>query len=104
MLDKEKIEALGELHFLDSHENIIVIGPPGVGKSMIATGIGVNVCNAGRSVLFVNAKEFVDKPYAEMLNGKLFETLEKMNRIVLFHLQLSEKRKITILIKGKELK
>ena len=82
-LDKEKIEALGRLHFLDVHENIIVIGPPGVGKSMIATGIGVNACNAGRSVLFINAKELVDKLYAEMLSGKLSETLEKLNRIEL---------------------
>lgn len=82
-LDKEKIEALGVLHFLDNHENIIVIGPPGVGKSMIATGIGVNACHAGRSVLFVNAKELVDTLHAEMLSGKLSETLEKLNRIEL---------------------
>ncbi|MDP2812958.1 IS21-like element helper ATPase IstB [uncultured Acetobacterium sp.] len=82
-LDKEKIEALGGLHFLDNHENIIVIGPPGVGKSMIATGIGVNACHAGRSVLFVNAKELVDTLHAEMLSGKLSETLEKLNRIEL---------------------
>ena len=82
-LDKEKIESLGRLHFLDVHENIIVIGPPGVGKSMIATGIGINACNAGRSVLFVNAKELVDKLHAEMLKGELPETLEKLNRIEL---------------------
>jgi len=82
-LDKEKIEALGRLRFLDLHENIIVIGPPGVGKSMIATGIGINACNAGRSVLFVNAKELVDKLHAEMLKGKLPETLEKLKRIEL---------------------
>lgn len=82
-LDRDKIETLGKLHFLDAHENIIVIGPPGVGKSMIATGIGVNACNAGRSVLFANAKELVDKLYDEMLKGKLPETLEKLNRIEL---------------------
>lgn len=82
-LDREKIESLGRLHFLDNHENIIVIGPPGVGKSMIATGIGVNACHAGRSVLYVNAKELVDTLHAEMLSGKLSETLEKLNRIEL---------------------
>ena len=35
-LDKDKIEELGKLHFLQKQENIIIIGPPGVGKSMIA--------------------------------------------------------------------
>lgn len=33
-LDKDKIEELGKLHFLQKQENIIIIGPPGVGKSM----------------------------------------------------------------------
>lgn len=80
-LDKDRIEELGRLRFLDAHENIIVIGPPGVGKSMIATGIGRNACREGRSVLFVNAKELVDQLYDEMVNGKLQEILEKLNRI-----------------------
>ena len=37
-LDADKIQSLGRLEFMDNHENIIIIGPPGVGKSMIATG------------------------------------------------------------------
>ena len=37
-LDRDKIEELGRLDFLEAKENVI-IGPPGVGKSMIATGI-----------------------------------------------------------------
>ena len=41
-IDKAKIDALAKLHFIQAHENIIIIGPPGVGKSMIATGIGRN--------------------------------------------------------------
>lgn len=80
-LDRDKIEELGSLRFLDAHENIIVIGPPGVGKSMIATGIGKNACKEGKRVLFVNAKELVDKLYDEMENGKLQEILEKLNKV-----------------------
>ncbi|MBF7097886.1 IS21-like element helper ATPase IstB [Alkalibacter mobilis] len=80
-LDKDKIEELGSLRFLDAHENIIVIGPPGVGKSMIATGIGRNACQAGRSVLFVNAKELVDKLHDEMIKGQLAEMLKNLNKI-----------------------
>lgn len=80
-LDREKIEELGKLHFLTAHENIIIIGPPGVGKSMIATGIGMNACHAGKRVLFVNAKELVDKLYEKMTAGSLAETLEKLRKI-----------------------
>lgn len=82
-LDKDKIDELGRLGFLGNHENVIIIGPPGVGKSMIATGIGRNACRAGRKVLFVNAKELVDRLYDEMLAGNLQRVLDRLNRIEL---------------------
>ena len=40
-LNKAQIEELGRLGFIDAKENIIIIGPPGVGKSMIAMNITV---------------------------------------------------------------
>ena len=66
---------------MNEHENIIIIGPPGVGKSMIATGIGRNACAAGKKVLFVNAKELVDRLQYEMIEGKLPEMLQRLNQI-----------------------
>ena len=80
-LDRNVIEELGRLNFIDAAENVIIIGPPGVGKTMIATGIGRKACNAGKHVLFVNAKELVDKLYNEMLNGNLNNVLEELNKI-----------------------
>lgn len=82
-LDKNKIDELGKLNFMKNHENIIIIGPPGVGKSMIATGIGKNACDAGHKVLFVNAKELIDRLYDEMLEGHLQDTLSRLNKIEL---------------------
>lgn len=82
-LDPEKITSLGKLDFMDEHENVIIIGPPGVGKSMIATGIGRNACKAGYKVLFINAKELVDQLYEDMLQGNLKEKLEEIRKIPL---------------------
>ena len=77
MLDTQNLD------FIDANENILIIGPPGVGKSMIATGIGMNAVDAGYKVLFANAKELVDRLYDTMLEGTLRETLEELNKISL---------------------
>ena len=82
-LDRDKITSLGKLGFLTAKENIIIIGPPGVGKSMIATGIGLNACRAGYKVLFANAKDLVDHLYEAMKDGTLREFLEELNKIPL---------------------
>ena len=82
-LDKEKITELGRLDFIEAHENIIIIGPPGVGKSMIATGIGMNAVSAGYKVLFANAKDLVDSLYKKMQDGALPEMLDELNKVPL---------------------
>ena len=82
-LDRDKITELGRLDFIDACENVMIIGPPGVGKSMIATGIGMNAVNAGYKVLFVNAKDLVDRLYEKMEEGTLRETLEALGKIPL---------------------
>ena len=80
-LNKAQIEELGRLDFINAKENIVIIGPPGVGKSMIATGIGRNACHAGYKVLFVNAKELIDQLYTEMINGSLADVLKQLRKI-----------------------
>ena len=82
-LDRAKITELGKLDFIDANENVIIIGPPGVGKSMIATGIGMNAVNAGYRVLFVNAKDLVDRLYEKMVEGTLRELLKRLDKIPL---------------------
>ena len=82
-LDRNKISELGRLDFIEAKENVIIIGPPGVGKSMIATGIGIKAVNAGYKVLFVNAKDLVDRLYDSMTEGSLRETLKKLDKIPL---------------------
>ena len=56
----QKIKELSTLQFLDKNENIIFIGKTGVGKSHIATAIGMKACEAGKKVLFVNALELIN--------------------------------------------
>lgn len=82
-INYQKIKELGTLSFMERNENIIIIGPPGVGKSMIATGIGVNACKAGKTVMFVNAKELMDKLSDSLVKNTLKQTLRALNKIEL---------------------
>lgn len=82
-INYQKIKELGTLSFMERNENIIIIGPPGVGKSMIATGIGINACKAGKTVMFVNAKELMDKLSDSLVKNTLKQTLRALNKIEL---------------------
>ncbi|MEA5029511.1 MAG: IS21-like element helper ATPase IstB [Sphaerochaeta associata] len=43
---------LKDLNWIDAHVNILFLGPPGVGKTMLAIGLGLEAINAGYSVCF----------------------------------------------------
>lgn len=79
-INYQRIKELGTLEFMERGENIIIIGPPGVGKSMIATGIGINACKAGKKVIFSNAKELMDDLYEAMKLGTLKDELKRISR------------------------
>ena len=66
---------------MEACENILIIGPPGVGKSMIATGIGMKACIAGEKVLFVNAKDLLDRLCDAAANGNLKSALEALDKV-----------------------
>ena len=76
-------EAEKRLEDIDYSFNQSIVGPPGVGKSMIATGIGMNAVGAGYRVLFANAKELVDQLYEKMQEGVLREFLDELGKIPL---------------------
>src|ERR1017187_3494315 len=56
---KQVIEHLGQLDFLQGKENVVLLGPPGTGKTHLATAIGIRACLAGQRVIFKTATEWV---------------------------------------------
>src|SRR5215210_1160891 len=54
-LKKQVIEHLGQLDFLHAGENVVLLGPPGTGKTHLAVALGTRACLAGQRVIFRTA-------------------------------------------------
>jgi len=49
------------LDFVAAKENVVFLGPPGTGKTHLATGLAIRACQGGHRVLFATASEWVDR-------------------------------------------
>jgi DNA replication protein DnaC len=58
-LDRNRILALAELKFIDRAEVVHLLGPPGTGKSHLATALAVEAVKAGRSVAFSTLADII---------------------------------------------
>ncbi len=69
---KTIVEHLGQLDFLHGKQNVILLGPPGTGKTHLAIALSIRACLAGQRVQFATATEWV----ARLSEAKRQDTLE----------------------------
>ncbi|MEN3283357.1 MAG: hypothetical protein V7607_4497 [Solirubrobacteraceae bacterium] len=82
-IEKQVIEHLGQLDFLHARENVVLLGPPGTGKTHIAIALGVRACLAGHRVLFRTATEWVALLADAQRQGRLDDELARLQRVPL---------------------
>jgi DNA replication protein DnaC len=58
-LDKKQIQPVATCHFIEHGENVVLLGPPGVGKSPLAMGLGLKAIVQGYRVLFTTAAAMI---------------------------------------------
>src|SRR5438132_7846179 len=80
---KQVIEHLGQLDFLHAKENVVLLGPPGTGKTHLAIALSIRACLAGQRVLFRTATEWVAHLAESQRQGRLDEELSRLERIPL---------------------
>ena len=56
---KTVIEHLGQLDFLHAKEIVVLLGPPGTGKTHLAIALSIRACLAGHRVRFATATQWV---------------------------------------------
>jgi DNA replication protein DnaC len=77
---KTVIQHLGQLDFLHGRENVILLGPPGTGKTHLAIALGIRACVAGQRVIFKTATEWVALLADSQRQGRLDDELKRLER------------------------
>ena len=69
-IDRSLLAELGTCRFIDTATNVLLIGPPGVGKTHIATGLGHAAVTAGYRVYFTSAADLAARCHRAAIEGK----------------------------------
>jgi DNA replication protein DnaC len=71
----ELLRDLGTLRFVDEGGNVLFIGPPGVGKTMLAIGLGHAAIDAGHRVYYTTAADLVARCHKAAIEGRWANTM-----------------------------
>jgi DNA replication protein DnaC len=79
-LKRETIAHLGTLDFVTARDNVVFLGPPGTGKTHLATGLAIRACQAGHRVAFATASQWVARLADAHQAGHLQAELTRLGR------------------------
>ena len=82
-LKKQDVLHLGQLDFLHGRENVVLLGPPGTGKTHLSIALGIRACLAGHRVAFRTATEWVALLADAQRHGRLDTELDRLQRLPL---------------------
>lgn len=74
-VDRALVNELGTLRFLEDATNVLFIGPPGVGKTMLAVGLGHASVDAGYRTYYTTAADLAARCHRAALEGRWATTM-----------------------------
>ena len=79
-IDKNQIMRFAECSFIDKHENILITGSTGIGKSYIASALGHQACAQGYRVMYHNTAKLFGKLKMAKGDGTYIKEIAKIER------------------------
>ncbi len=74
-LDRALIQDLASLRFIEQAANVLLIGPPGVGKTHIAVGLARKAAEAGYRTYFTTAADLAARCHRAAIEGRWATTM-----------------------------
>lgn len=75
-IDKKQLQTLATCHFIEHGENLVILGPPGVGKTHLAVGLGLKAIERGYRVFFTTAAALIATLTKALNEGRLDDKLK----------------------------
>jgi len=80
-INEKLIRELASLSFLEEAKNVLFVGAPGVGKTHLATALGVKAVQARKRVSFFTAEQLTMLLASAEVSGNLNKTLSNLSRV-----------------------
>lgn len=80
-LHRKQIRAFAELEFIARAENIVLMGPTGVGKTGLGCGLVLKALENGYRCQFVRAQDLFDEMYASLADRSTRQLLKRLARL-----------------------
>ena len=77
-LDRKVVREVAGLSFVDRAENVVLLGPPGVGTTHLASALGINAVDAGSSVLFLTLETLMGRLIRARQENRLERMLQQL--------------------------
>ena len=78
-VDEKKIRELATLRFVEQADVVLFTGPPGVGKTHLAIGLGLEAVRIGYSVYFITLSELADQIPKDRADSRWVEKLRVLS-------------------------